>query len=598
MKIRVADYIMNYLSKDGVDTVFLLSGGGMMHLVDAVGHCEGMNYICNHHEQASAMAADGYARQKGKLGVCLATSGPGGTNLVTGIVGAYQDSSPVLYLTGQSKTTQTIQGSKISGLRQFGTFEVDIVPIIESVTKYSVMIMDPKTIKYHLQKAIHLAKSGRPGPVLLDIPLDIQGATVDTDDLVGFEPPVTEKTDISAALNQVVDLLGQAKSPVILAGQGVRQANATEQLKRLVEQLGIPVVTTQLGKDSFAYSHPLFIGHPGPKGDRAGNFSLQTADVIISIGCSLHSQTTGWENDLFAPNAKIVQVEIDNAVLQREEVGVALKIEVDALSFIEQLLVLKAPKLSIDDWHLICKSWKEKYRVINEPHIREDNVVNYYDVAEILNQHLPSDACLVTDAGSAFYVMGQGLHIHDEQRFISSGSLGAMGFALPAAVGACIAHTGVTVCVTGDGSLMTNIHDLATLKHNNLNIKLVVVNNDGYLSIRNTQNQFFNGNLVGTSQPSGVFIPSLEKLAETFEIPYIRCDNCDALDKAISDTLKIDGPVMIEVIGMDEQRIIPAVQSIKLADGRMQSKPLHDMFPFLSNEEIEEQLNAVDQLRR
>ena len=596
MKIRVSDYIMRYLVEGGVDTVFLLSGGGMMHLVDAAGHCEGMKYICNHHEQASAMAADGYARQKGDLGVCLATSGPGGTNLLTGIVGAYQDSSPVLYLTGQSKTTQTIHGSQITGLRQFGTFEVNIVPIVETVTKYSVMVMDPATIKFHLQKAIYLAKSGRPGPALLDIPLDVQGAMIEADDLIGFDDPANKNFNDRLELNHVVDVIKQAKCPIFLIGQGVRQANATSQLKKLVEKLNIPVVTTQLGKDAFPYSHPLFIGHPGPKGSRAGNFALQTSDLIITIGCSLHSQTTGWESDLFAPNAKIVQVEIDKAVLQREELGVAIKIESDALNFIQQLNACEVLARDFSDWRLVCQSWKEKYKVINEPHFRGDGVVNYYDVAEALNKNLLSDSCVVTDAGSAFYVMGQGFNVRDNQRFISSGSLGSMGFALPAAVGVSVVNSGATVCVTGDGSLMTNIHDLATLKHNHLNIKLVIVNNNGYLSIRNTQNQFFKGNLVGTSESSGVFIPSLKKLAESFEIPYVLCESIDDFDAALSKSLGFDGPILIEVIGIVDQKIIPAVQSIKLADGKMISKPLHDMYPFLAEEEMQEQMKLVSKL--
>lgn len=586
MKIRVADYIAQRLQEWGVDTVFMLSGGGMMHLVDSVGRAEGMHAICNHHEQCSAIAADAQARFTGRLGVCYATSGPGATNILTGLVGAWQDSSPVMFLTGQSKLTQTIQCSGIAGLRQFGTFEVDIVPIVKSVTKYAVMVTDPKTIRYHLEKAFNLATTGRPGPVLLDLPLDVQGALIEPESLDGYISDVVVKQPSRNDLTKVVDILLKAKRPLILSGVGIRASNSVEVFRRAVQRMNIPVVTTQLGKDALFYDNPLFVGHSGPKGDRAGNFAVQTADVILSLGCSLHSQTTGWENSLFAPDALKIQVDIDEAVLSREQLGVSVKIKSDVKEFLLGIELLLREEFANDVWRNVCISWKERYAVNREPHDRTGEFVNYYDFAEELSRALKGDESVVTDAGSAFYAMGQGFRAKENQRFISSGSLGAMGFALPAANGVATAGDGVTICVTGDGSLMTNVHDLAVASHYKLNVKIFVLNNGGYLSIRNTQRDFFNGMFVGTDSDSGVFIPELENQAKTYCLPFLRCDHSANLRTIINQALAIDGPVLIEVKALRDQRMIPSVMSERLPDGRMQSKPLHEMYPYLPQNEV------------
>lgn len=591
MKIRTADYIAQCLREMGIDTVFMLSGGGMMHLVDSVGRTEGLRAICNHHEQASAFAADAQARRSGHVGVCYATSGPGATNILTGLVEAWQDSSPVLFLTGQSKSTQTIQCAGIPGLRQFGTFEVNIVPIVESVTKYAVMVTDPKSIRYHLEKALYLATSGRPGPVLLDLPLDIQGALVDPDEMAGFVPEAKFNSPSVVEIEKVIAILRDAKRPLILSGAGVRAAGAVEAFRRLIDRMNVPVVTSQLGKDAIYYDHPLFVGHPGPKGDRAGNFAVQTADVILSLGCSLHSQTTGWENELFAPEALKIQIDLDDAVLAREQVNVAMKIKSDVAEFLAAIDPLIVGNFGTSAWRTRCLSWKKRFAVFDEAHDRSDEAVNYYDFVEELSHQLKGDECLVTDAGSAFYVLGQGFRIKPNQRFISSGSLGAMGYALPAANGAATTGGGATICVTGDGSLMTNVHDLAVTSHNKLNVKLFVLNNSGYLSIRNTQRDFFNGLFVGTDLESGVFIPQMEALASTFCLPFLRCERTEDLRAIIAQAMAIEGPVFVEVKALRDQRIIPSVTSVRLADGRMQSKPLHDMYPFLSPDEVATELN-------
>lgn len=593
MRIRTADYISQRLREWGIDTVFMLSGGGMMHLVDSVGRTQGLRAICNHHEQCSAIAADAQARFSGRIGVCYATSGPGATNILTGLVGAWQDSSPVLFITGQSKSTQTIQGSGIAGLRQFGTFEVDIVPIVKPVTKYAVMVTDPKTIRYHLEKAFHLATTGRPGPVLLDIPLDVQGALIEPEDMEGYIPEENVKHPDSSDLIEVADILRKAKRPLILSGVGIRAAGAVEVFRRLVNRMSIPVVTSQLGKDALFHDHPLFVGHSGPKGDRAGNFAVQTADVILSLGCSLHSQTTGWENSLFAPDALKIQVDIDEAVFAREQINVAIKVRSGVTEFLLGIEPLIEKGFANDAWRANCLSWKERFAVNREPHDISGESVNYYDFAEELSCSLKDNECVVTDAGSAFYVMGQGFRVKQNQRFISSGSLGAMGFALPAANGVATASDSATICVTGDGSLMTNIHDLAVTSHYKLNVKIFVMNNDGYLSIRNTQRDFFNGMFVGTDQDSGVFIPEMESQAKTYHLPFLRCGRAADLRSVIDRALAIDGPVLVEVNALRDQRIIPSVMSERLPDGRMQSKPLHEMYPYLPQDEVDAELDRA-----
>lgn len=604
MQMRVADYFAQHLHSLGVKCVFMLSGGGMMHLIDAVGEVDGLHYICNHHEQACAMAAEALARQSGTLGVCYATSGPGGTNTVTGIVGAWQDSAPILVLTGQSRVSQTIQGSGIEGLRQFGTFEVDIVPIVQSITKYAHFLSDPKSARYHLEKAIFLATTGRPGPVLLDVPLDVQGALIEPDELEGFDPqkeglleatPQPDEMEVRA----VWERLKSAKRPLILAGHGLRAGGAVELFRRLVPQLGIPVITTALGQDVLPYDDALFIGHPGVRGDRAGNFAVQTADVILTLGTSLHATTTGYELDRFAPDAWKIQVEMDEAVLSKENVGVAQKIRAQVGDFLRSLECVTQdarPNPIQDEWRERAREWKNRFAVVNEPHKTDGEEVNYFSFVHQLSAVLEGSETVVTDAGSAYYVVGQAFRVKADQRVIVSGALGSMGYAVPAAIGVCAGDKSRTVvCITGDGSLQTNIQELQTIRHNNLNLKLFVVSNDGYVSIRNTQDNYFSGHYVGSSQGSGVSVPPLDKIADAYGLPYIAARTSN-LEEAIRRTLATPGPVVCEVFNRSDQELIPLVQSVRLANGSMQSKPLHEMTPLLDEEVLAQILNVREAL--
>ena len=598
MTVRVSDFIALHLEKIGVRSVFLLSGGGMMHLLDAVSRVPGIRYFCNHHEQASTMAAEGYARQTGTLGVCYATSGPGGTNTLTGIVGAYQDSSPLLVFTGQSKRSQTIHHAGIPGLRQFGVFEVDIVPIVQSVTKAAIVLDDPQMVRFYLEQSVHIATSGRPGPVLIDVPLDVQGALVDSDTLLGydagkalcFEPRLA---DVRAALER----LQTAKRPLIVAGHGIRAAGAVSAFRELLPRLGVPVVTTSLALDVLPYDVPLFVGHPGPKGDRAGNFAVQTADVILFLGSSLHISTTGYELDQFAANAEKIQVELDPAVLEREQVGVSQKIIAGVSEFLSAVSALLSAEETLhfggSDWRAKCREWKQKYAVRNETHLPITEKINYYRLVEALSDLLGESDTLVTDAGSAYYVTGQAFRVKGNQRVIVSGALGAMGYALPASLGAATADPNLTVvCLTGDGSLQTNIQELQTLRHYGLNVKIIAVSNDGYQSIRNTQSSFFDGHLAGASRQSGVSIPPLSKIADAYGLPYSCCRTEESLTEILSNVLAAPGPALCEVFTREDQQIIPTVSSKRLSDGSMKSQPLHNMFPFLSEDELQEALSV------
>jgi acetolactate synthase-1/2/3 large subunit len=597
MEMRVADYIAGSLAKIGVRNVFMLQGGMVMHLVDAVGRMPAMKYYCNHHEQASAMAADAYARCSGRLGVCYATSGPGATNIVTGLVGAWLESSPVIFFTGQSKLSQTIRGSGLKGLRQFGTFEVDIVPIVESVTKYAVFLDDPKSVRYHLEKAVRLALGGRPGPVLLDIPLDIQAAMINPDKQLGCEDEL-EPTPVASDENirSVIEEFQSAKRPLIMCGYGVRVANAVAEFRNLIRKLNCPVVVTQLAKDCLTYDDPLFVGHPGVRGDRAGNFAVQNADMILIIGSSLNAQTSGYEPELFAPHARKIHVDLDKAILRRGETMVSFSIHSEVKAFIERLSQVLDRRRTLWDWvswQKQCVKWKHHYSVIKEPHrLGGDNdLLNYYEFVNVLSEMLCGDETIVADAGSSFYVMGQGFKLKDGQRFISSGALGSMGFSLPASLGAAVARPEqATICVTGDGSLQTNVHELQTVRHYNLNIKAFIILNDGYVSMRNTQDSYFDGFRVGSSQESGVSFPCLEDLANTYKLPYVDCASRSQLNTAVRNTIDMPGPVICGIHAQPDQVIMPGVGSIRLPNGRMQSSPLHEMKPLLNETELQKNM--------
>lgn len=583
--IKVSDLIVRFFEEKGVKHIFLLSGGMMMHLLDSVSKSKHIRYICGHHEQACSIAAEAYARVKNEVGVCYATSGPGATNTITGIAGAWLDSSPVVFLTGQSRSTLTARGSKIENLRMLGNFEVDISEIVKPITKYSVFVDNPNEVLYHLEKAYHLSQTGRPGPVLLDLPLDIQGAMVDESELKHFVAniAITYDFDIEGLKND----LKKYKQPLIIGGHGIRVANQVNEFRSLINKLNIPVVTTQLANDLLPYNEPLYVGKVGLRGDRAGNFAVQSADLIISIGSSLHITTTGYEVEEFAPQAKKIVIDLDEAVLKKNETISQSQIKCDVATLLNKLSTLES--LSIDPWILKLQEWKEKFLIIKEPHVRNNDEINTYHLMDILSKVLRNDEVLVTDAGSLYYITGQAFLSKKNQRVIVSGALGAMGYALPASIGAALASPEKDIiCITGDGSMQLNVQELQTIAYYQLNCKIIIINNNGYASIRNSQASFLDGNIAGASEDTGVTFPNWGKLADAYSIPYIREDKYSGLEKLFNEMLVKKGPVVIEIVIPENVTMIPAVTSVRLPNGSFKSSRLHEMAPALTEEQLKE----------
>lgn len=598
--MRVADYIAQQVHAAGARTAFMVSGGMMMHLIDAVGRVPGIRYYCNHHEQACAMAADGFARESGRLGLCLATSGPGATNIVTGLAGAWQDSIPVMFLTGQNKVCETIRGTKRFGLRQAGFLEIDILPIVESITKYAAFLADPNGVRYHVEKALYLALAGRPGPVLLDLPLDVQGALIDPERQRPFDPRAEEPAQPAALpdpeiMAALIDRLNSAARPLLFLGHGVRCAGGQQAALDLLGRHGIPCVTTPMAKDLVPADHPLLVGHPGLKGDRAANLAVQTADLLLCVGTSLKPQITGYEVDQFAPAAFKIHVDPDPHVLGHGARMCQQQMFCDSRLFLEALAAGLAERGwdagRCHPWGGRCRAWKERFPSEKEPHVLADDAapLNAYEFIFALRAQLPERATVVSDAGQPFYFLPQALALGAGQRYVIPGSFAEMGYALPAAIGIATAHpegNHTTVCVVGDGSLQTNIHELQTLRHHGFNVKLFVIDNGGYASIRSTQKRFFDGFMVGSTEESGVSLPALDKIASAYGIPYIDCPDRRRLRGALEEAFASTGPAICRVRCLHDQEVIPGVPSMKMPDGRMKSRPLHEMAPLLPDSEM------------
>lgn len=577
--MRVADYIANFIDKNlKVDKVFLITGGGNMHLTDAIVKNNSIDYICNHHEQACAMSAVAYSKQTGKVGVVMPSTGCAGTNTITGLLDAWQDSHPCFFISGQVNTLQTCRKSSAK-LRKFGTQEADILEIVKPITKYAEMIDDPQDIRYHLEKMHYLATTGRPGPVWLDVPLDIQGGQVDPSTLKGF----TKKEEVKVS-NKISDLsILECKRPIILAGNGIRLSGAKKEFKAFVHKFQIPVVSTYLGIDLLEGSDSLFIGRVGVKGDRAGNFALQNADLIIAIGTSLSVPVTGYNYDNFGREASLVVVDIDKEEHKKDTVAIDTFIESDAKTFFQANM--DSFITGSQYWKDKCLGWKESWGIT--PKIKGSDSVNYYHFIDSLCKNMPPKATVIGDAGSAFYVPSQSLRLKENQRWITPGAQAEMGFTLPATVGAQVGSPESTVIgITGDGSFQFNIQELQTIKQYNLPIKLFVWNNNGYLSIKATQDKFFKGDYIGVNSDSGVSIPSIKKIAFAYDLPYVSITTNDECDTGIQDCLSIQGPVLCEVICDQKQKVLPTLSSCKQPDGTITGRPLEDMDPLLSREEF------------
>jgi acetolactate synthase-1/2/3 large subunit len=596
--MRLADYVMSFIAQQGVKHVFLLAGGGAMLLNDALARCSDLTFVCNHHEQASAIAAENYSKATNNLGVALVTTGPGGTNAITGVVGAWLDSTPMLVISGQVKRADRmyrLDGTPL-GLRQRGSQEVDIISLVAPVTKYAVTIDDPQSIRYHLEKAAHLARTGRPGPVWIDIPIDVQAASVEPESasMRGFDPAElapAPQDDLTTKVRNLIDRLNRAERPFIFAGNGVRVSGAAAALEKLVHLLNVPVGLTWMAMDLLDDDDPLFAGRPGTVASRGANFALQNADFVLVIGTRLDPPLMGWDPHQFARGAYKTVVDIDPAELRKLEGAIDNPICACARTFIDQMLQQADSTLDENKdrspWIQRCQDWKARYPVVLPEH-RAPGLVSVYHLAEIIGREVgPNDRIVSGSSGSAIEVLLLAYRARKGRRVFHTAGLGAMGYGIPASIGVCLASgKRKTICLDGDGGLQLNIQELATIAHLQLPIKLFVLNNRGYASIRASQTNYFGGPNIGCSQETGVSIPDYRKVARAYGLKTAIIADQSDLRTAVRRVLRSRGPVVCDVHIIPDEIRAPRVTSIQRPDGSFVSKPLEDLWPFLDRDEF------------
>ncbi len=589
--MKIADYIMSFISDLGVREVFCVTGGGAMHMNHALGNSEILEGVFMLHEQGAAIAAEAYARITDGYGCCLVTSGPGATYALTGLVGAYIDSIPVIFISGQAKRADLVGNQK---LRQFGIQEVDIISMVKKYTKYAVQIERPENIKYELQRAAFLAMEGRPGPVWIDIPLDIQACDVDADGLAEYKQ---ERRCFDASeddISKTIELINQSKRPVLIIGHGVRLSHAVEEMRELYNALGIPVLTTWNGVDLIEENHPLYFGRPGAVGQRAANFIQQSADLVITIGTRLNLLNTGYNFDSFLNRAKHVMVDIDENEMNKKSVHPYLKVVCDAKSFICSMLarINQIKRRAFPEWIGRCTYLQNKYPNRIPEQKAKQGYVSTYDLAtEISNQLKSNDIYQFTSSGTSVDITMKVLEIKWGQRAFLTKGLASMGYDIPACIGSCIGSGGRrTVCITGDGSFAMNMQELEVIKRLDLPVKIFVVDNSGYSMIYQSQNNNFNGELIGCTRKSGLSLPDALRVANAFGIKGESIDTSDQLELVVKNVLEEKGPVICRVRADITQPILPKQTNYMTEDGQMASRPLEDMSPLLSREELMDSL--------
>ena len=635
MRVKVSDYIAGRLVEAGISQVFTVTGGGAMHLNDALGHQKGLHCLYNHHEQACAIAAESYARIHNHIAAVCVTTGPGGTNAITGVVGGWLDSIPMLILSGQVRYDTTARWSGL-GIRAMGDQEFVICKAVSCMTKYCEMVIDPLRIRFCLEKALYLAQTGRPGPCWLDIPLNVQGAFVESGELTGFDaadyeaggtgwkepssheiledqqgkgelrPVRAKKTDMDT-VRAITEKIRQSKRPVLNVGNGVRIAGAHEVLMKVIERLGIPVVTGWNSQDAIYDQHPLYTGRAGGMGDRAGNFAVQNSDLVFSVGSRLSIRQVGYNYQTWARAAYVMVNDVDAEELKKPSVHADMRIHADAKDLLETLEAYleqeqesgALPMPVFDggkglegmDWRETCRMWKETYPVVLPKHMNhgDDEPANVYALVKELSSRLKEGQITVVGNGSACVAGGHGYMIKKGQRFITNSAIASMGYDLPAAIGACMAdHSQDIILLTGDGSIQMNLQELQTIIHHQMPIKIFLINNGGYHSIRQTQKNFFGEPLVGIGADShDLSFPDMEKLAWAYGYPYVKACHNSQLGEAIVRTLSMEGPAICEVFVSTDQNFEPKSSAKRLPDGTMVSPPLEDLSPFLPEEEMD-----------
>ena len=590
--IKVTDFIVKYLEDYGITDVFMVTGGGAMHLNDSFGKSEKIRCVCNHHEQACAIAAEGYAREKQSLAVVNVTTGPGGLNTLNGVLGQWTDSVPVLYVSGQVRLDTTILVCPELNLRQLGDQEVQIVEVVKPLTKYATTIVSPGDIRKELEKAVYLATNGRPGPVWIDVPMNIQGATVDEETMDYFVPEESnvDLSKVESQVDEVVRLLMNAKRPVIVAGHGIRLSGTISRFKEVISHLGIPVVSTLNGFDVIEYDHPLSIGTIGSIGSRGGNFTIQNADFVLFLGTRNNIRQISYNWASFARAAVKVCVDIDEAELQKPFLKYDLAVCADLKDFLP-ILQKKTADIVSDrtDWLSWCIARKIKYNCVLESYKNLDQYVNPYYFMEQLALVQPENSTVVTGDATACICYFQAGRVKKGQRVIWNSGCASMGYDLPASIGACIASGKDIICLAGDGSMQMNIQELMTVSYLNLPIKIFYLNNDGYISMKQTQDNFF-GRRIGADKGSGVGFPDISRIAKAYDLDFVKIDSDKNLGEQISGVLRKEGPVVCEVVLPSQYFFAPKLSSERKPDGRLVTKPMEDMFPFLDRDEFKQNM--------
>lgn len=580
--IRVADYIIERLYDEGAKHIFMVTGRGILYLSDAVARHSELKGISMHHEQAAAYAAVAYAQYNEKIGACLVSTGCAGTNALTGLLCAWQDGIPCVFVSGQNMLRETSRYTGIQ-LRTYGQQEADIVRIAESITKYSIMITDPKRIVYEMDKALYLAQTGRKGPVWIDVPLDIQNMRIEPEELERFEP--MDDTDFAPSMEDieyVIKALQSAKRPVLLIGSGVRSADAIPELETLLEKYPIPVTYASSATDVYGASNQLSVGTVGSiGGTRAGNFAVQNSDLLLVLGCRLSPITTGPDYENFARAAKVIVVDIDSMEHSKNTVRIDRLIISDVKKFLVALMG-KDIRRDSDEWQNKCIHWRQIFPMCEDKYKMTEKVDLYY-LAECLSKTLADRTVLLSDAGLEELIIPSTVYFKKGQRCIHPASQGSMGYALPGAIGAYFAASCQTVAVIGDGSIMMNLQELQTIRYHNIPIKIIVVNNDVYAIIRKRQVDLFRTRTIGTDPANGVSCPSFQKVAECFEIPYIRIDNSIDLKSRIASVINMDSPVLCEVMGVENQDYLRSSYAYD-SKRRFVQRPLEDQAPFMERE--------------
>jgi acetolactate synthase-1/2/3 large subunit len=591
--IKVSDLIAQLLVQCGIEHVFMVTGGHSMHLNDSIGREGRLQYICNHHEQASAIAAEGYFRARGKMCAVIVTSGPGGTNTITGIIGQWLDSIPCIYISGQVKLETSTTTYPDAGLRQLGDQEINILDIVRPVTKYAAMVRNPLKIKYYIEKAINISRNGRPGPVWIDVPLDIQSSVINRSSLILYNPKDDEicfnADELTNQAHDTIEKMKQAERPVILAGHGIRLSGGINYFVELIEKLNIPVLTSICGHDLLWSDHPLYFGRPGICGDRHGNFIIQNCDLVLVVGARLGIRQISYNYSAFAREAFRIMVDIDKAELDKPTLDINMKIHSDAKLFLNCMLnAIGDEKLEKKDKWI---SWCGKVRT-NLPSILEDNpinqeFVNSYSFADVLFKLLNKDDLVVTGNGTAYTSTFQIMHINKGVRVFANQGCASMGYDIPAAIGACIAsNKNPVILITGDGSIQMNIQELQTVVYCQLPIKIFVLNNNGYLAQRKTQDSYFKGFYVGSESGSGVSCPDICRIADAYGIKSFKIKDEKDMDEIISRILKMQEAVLCEVYINPKQSLFPKLSSSVGRDGQMRSRPLEDMYPFVPRDKF------------